>query len=126
MGMSKGIKGSSPPCVNHPGTPSYARGLCKKCYKQFRYSTPAAIAARDAYVDNYYSTPAGKAKRQEYNRSPKRKALDLARSASPEWKLYLRKRKLAGYGLTLEAYDAMMAAQCGVCAIEGCGRTSDD
>jgi hypothetical protein len=73
-------------------------------------------------MNDYNSTPAGRAKRRAYNRSPKRRAFDTARNASPAWKLYLRKRKLAGYGLTPEAYDAILTRQGGVCAIAGCGR----
>jgi hypothetical protein len=93
-----------------------------------RRATPERKAAHAARSRANYATPEGKAKStaqlKAYRASPEGKAARATYYAQPEGKaarvVASRKRLLAGYGLTPEQYDLILAAQGGRCAICQC------
>lgn len=85
------------------------RRASQKAWMQATASDPAYKAKRKAYRDRYRSKRSGYAKE---------------RRRRPEVKAALRDRHLQKrYGLTLAAYNQMLEAQGGVCAICGCEPT---
>lgn len=89
--------------------PRYARMMCRPHYSADLYSDPEKRARQEAYKAAYNATDRARAKRRANNATPEGKSASIARDL-------MRK-----YGLTVEAFDAMLSAQGGGCAV--CGAT---
>jgi hypothetical protein len=81
----------------HPDRKHLAKGLCARCY-----------GAQPRLLQQSYA----------YAKTPKGKAVRARWSASPAGRLSAKRRRIFNqYGITLEQYEEMLAAQNGVCAI---------
>ena len=97
------------------------RGLeprdCIVCGTQFQpYRAKVLTCSRECYL----KSPAWKEISRRSDRRPERQARkNELRRGSERIRAYNRKLQLARYGLTVEQYDEMLAAQNGVCALCG-------
>lgn len=93
-------------CPEHPGREAFVRGVCKSCYdKLLRAENPEYAARQRENVRKWVRE----------NRA-RNNAINLAWTKK-QGPLYGRARKLSKYGLTIDDYDRMFAAQSGACNI---------
>jgi len=104
-----GKKGSTPPCTNHAERPARRRGLCNSCLM----------------MEKYWKDPvAARARVREWAKKHPDRVKEWATSYNRKNRVRIRDSNLRRlYGMTVEDYKAMFAAQGGLCAI--CRRVSD-
>ncbi len=96
-------------CINGCDRKIIARGMCKSCYSKWRYAKPENKIRCNAQSRTWYAK----------NAESQRLAVQEDRRLNPDkHRMAARKyRYKRVYGIELQDYESMFAAQNGVCAI---------